>query len=90
MEDIKNVNEIEEVETEENYVEPADDSNEGNLVKVMIGVGSAVVGLIGLAYVNRRKIEEWRINHWKKKGYVIYKEEDLEPYYEKTTDEEAE
>lgn len=46
--------------------------------KLAIGLGVAAVGtVITLACKNRSKIEEWKINRFRKKGYEIYKVEDL-------------
>ena len=77
MEEIRNenVNDIEEIEEVE--VTP-EDSGTVNILPIIIGAGSAVVaGVAALAYKNRAKIEEWRINRLRKKGYTIYKNEEV-------------
>ena len=77
MEEIKNenVNDIEEIEEVE--VTP-EDSGTVNILPIIIGAGSAVVaGVAALAYKNRAKIEEWKINRLRKKGYTIYKNEEV-------------
>ena len=77
MEEIKNetVNDIEEIEEVE--VTP-EDSETVNILPIIIGAGSAVVaGVAAIAYKNRAKIEEWKINRLRKKGYTIYKNEEV-------------
>ena len=79
MEEIKNenenVNDIEEIEVIE--VTP-EDSETVNILPIIIGAGSAVVaGVAAIAYKNRAKIEEWKINRLRKKGYTIYKNEEV-------------
>lgn len=77
MEEIRNenVNDIEEIEEVE--VTP-EDSGTVSILPIVIGAGSAVVaGVAALAYKNRAKIEEWKINRLRKKGYTIYKNEDI-------------
>ena len=77
MEEIRNenVNDIEEIE--EVAVTP-EDSETVNILPIIIGAGSAVVaGVAAIAYKNRAKIEEWKINRLRKKGYTIYKNEEV-------------
>ena len=77
MEELKseNVNGIEEIEEVE--VTP-EDSETVNILPIIIGAGSAVVaGVAAIAYKNRAKIEEWKINRLRKKGYTIYKNEEV-------------
>ena len=77
MEEIKNetVNDIKEIEEVE--VTP-EDSETVNILPIIIGAGSAVVaGVAAIAYKNRAKIEEWKINRLRKKGYTIYKNEEV-------------
>ena len=77
MEEVKNenVNDIEEIEEVE--VTP-EDSGTVNILPIIIGAGSAVVaGVAAIAYKNRAKIEEWKINRLSKKGYTIYKNEEV-------------
>ena len=77
MEEIRNenVNDIEEIE--EGEVTP-EDSETVNILPIIIGAGSAVVaGVAAIAYKNRAKIEEWKINRLRKKGYTIYKNEEV-------------
>lgn len=77
MEEVKNetVNDIEEIEEVE--VTP-EDSETVNILPIIIGAGSAVVaGVAAIAYKNRAKIEEWKINRLRKKGYTIYKNEEV-------------
>ena len=77
MEEVKNenVNDIEEIEEVE--VTP-EDSETVNILPIIIGAGSAVVaGVSAIAYKNRAKIEEWKINRLRKKGYTIYKNEEV-------------
>lgn len=77
MEEIRNenVNDIEEIEEVE--VTP-EDSETVNILPIIIGAGSAVVaGVAAIAYKNRAKIEEWKINRLRKKGYTIYKNEEV-------------
>ena len=77
MEEIRNENvndieEIEEVEVTPEYSETV------NILPIIIGAGSAVVaGVAAIAYKNRAKIEEWKINRLRKKGYTIYKNEEV-------------
>ena len=77
MEEVKNenVNDIEEIEEVE--VTP-EDSETVNILPIIIGAGSAVVaGVAAIAYKNRAKIEEWKINRLRKKGYTIYRNEEV-------------
>jgi hypothetical protein len=77
MEEVKNenVNDIEEIEEVELIPE---DSETVNILPIIIGAGSAVVaGVAAIAYKNRAKIEEWKINRLRKKGYTIYKNEEV-------------
>ena len=77
MEEVKNenVNDIEEIEEVE--VTP-EDSETVNILPIIIGAGAAVVaGVAAIAYKNRAKIEEWKINRLRKKGYTIYKNEEV-------------
>lgn len=77
MEEVKNenVNDIEEIEEVE--ITP-EDSETVNILPIIIGAGSAVVaGVAAIAYKNRAKIEEWKINRLRKKGYTIYKNEEV-------------
>ena len=77
MEEIRNenVNDIEEIEEVE--VTP-EDSETVNILPIIIGAGSAVVaGVAAIAYKNRAKIEEWKSNRLRKKGYTIYKNEEV-------------
>ena len=77
MEEVKNenVNDIEEIEEVE--VTP-EDSETVNILPIIIGAGSAVVaGVAAIAYKNRAKIEEWKSNRLRKKGYTIYKNEEV-------------
>ena len=77
MEEVKNenVNDIEEIEEVE--VTP-EDSETVSILPIIIGAGSAVVaGVAAIAYKNRAKIEEWKINRLRKKGYTIYKNEEV-------------
>ena len=48
----------------------------GKLVAGLLVVGVAAVG--GLAYAFRDKLEERKINRLRKKGYVIFKEDECE------------
>ena len=77
MEEIRNenVNDIEEIEEVE--VTP-EDSETVNILPIIIGAGSAVVaGVAAIAYKNRAKIEEGKIDRLRKKGYTIYKNEEV-------------
>ena len=78
MEEIKNenvnVNDIEEIEE----VEAAPEGS-GVIEVAAIVVGAVVAvgaGIGALIYKNREKIDEWRINKLRKKGYMISKIED--------------
>ena len=77
MEEIRNenVNDIEEIEVVELTPE---DSETVNILPIIIGAGAAVIaGVAAIAYKNRAKIEEWKINRLRKKGYTIYKNEEV-------------
>lgn len=62
-----------------------------------IGLGKIVGGIAlvagaavaGLAYKNRTKLEERKVEKLRKKGYVIYKEEDIVDEVEEVEDEEV-
>lgn len=88
MEEIRNenVNDIEEIEEVE--VTP-----EGSGV---VGVAAAIVGAViavgagigALIYKNRDKIDERRINILRKKGYTVYKDENVVEVEFEDSDEE--
>lgn len=88
MEEIKNenVNDIEEIEE----VELAP---EGSGV---VGVAAAIIGAViavgagigALIYKNRDKIDERRINILRKKGYTVYKDENVVEVEFEDSDEE--
>ena len=78
MEEIKNenvnVNDIDEIEE----IELAPEGS-GVIEVAAIVVGAVVAvgaGIGALIYKNREKIDEWRINKLRKKGYMISKIED--------------
>ena len=75
MEDMKNTNEItEEIEVVD-YI-PEKESNGSNLGAIVAGIGiCAVMGISALAYKNRAKLEEKRVERMRKKGYICYKPE---------------
>ena len=59
----------------EAYVEPVN----GMPVGVKIGLAVGVIGAVGtLLYKSRHKFEQWNIKRLMKKGYVVYKYDDME------------
>ena len=69
--------ELNEVESGMDY-EVTDDAGSG-IGKLIIGAGVvAMAGLAAFAYKNRAKYEEKKIERLRKKGYVIYKEDECE------------
>lgn len=71
------VNEELNMETDLEYVD-LDNRRSGNGLKLAVGLGlgAAVVG--GLAYKFKGKLEERKIERLRKKGYVIFKEDECE------------
>ena len=81
----ENVNEIEEIEE----VETAPEGS-GVVEVAAIIVGAVVTvgaGIGAIVYKNKDKIDEWRINRLRKKGYTIYKNEDVVEVEEEEDDE---
>lgn len=90
MEEIKNenVNDIEEIEEVETAPEG---SGVVEVAAIVVGAVVAVgAGIGALVYKNRDKIDEWRINKLRKKGYVISKIEDAEYVESEDSDEVVE
>lgn len=78
MEELKIMDEMNAMEVVENIEAPVNSGN-GIMGAVVAGVGIAVVGAVGaFVYKNRDRFEARKIEKLKKKGYVIYKEEELE------------
>lgn len=80
MEEIMNneINTIEEVQTDELYA-ATEESNDGVLGKVLIGLGViAVVGVAAWVHKNKDKLEAKRIAKLEKKGYVITRPEPID------------
>lgn len=81
MEEPKIMDKMNAMEVVENIEAPVNSGN-GIVGAVVAGVGIAVVGAVGavgaFAYKNRDRFEARKIEKLKKKGYVIYKEEELE------------
>ena len=75
MEEIKNenVNDIEEIEEVEATPEG---SGVIEVAAIVVGAVAVGAGIGALVYKNREKIDEWRINKLRKKGYMISKIED--------------
>lgn len=74
MEETKFENGI--VEENEVYDEVPEESSNGVLGKIILGVSAmAAVGVGALVYKNRDKIEKRRIAKLEKKGYIITKPE---------------
>lgn len=68
-----------------------DQSSGGGLGKVLVGVGLlAVAGVTAVVVKNKDKIEARRIEKLRKKGYVIYHEDDVEDVIQVDEDEDAE
>lgn len=88
MEEIRNenVNDIEEIEEVEAIPEGSG----------VVGVAAAIVGAViavgagigALIYKNRDKIDERRINILRKKGYTVYKDENVVEVEFEDSDEE--
>lgn len=58
--------------------ENSDTQNYGLIGKILVGViGLTVAGAGALAYKNRDRLEKRRIEKLKKKGYVVYKSDDM-------------
>ena len=58
--------------------ENPDNQNYGLIGKILVGViGLTVAGAGALAYKNRDRLEKRRIEKLKKKGYVVYKSDDM-------------
>ena len=87
MEEVKfNENDINEVDE---VMMSQEDSNDSGIGKLVFGIGVlAVAGIGALVYKNREKIEKMRIAKLEKKGYVIYRPEEVEQ--ELASDEETE
>lgn len=69
--------EINEVETTDVVYDDTEDTGSG-LGKLLIGAGVvAVAGVAAFVYKNRAKFEEKKIERLRKKGYVIYKEDEV-------------
>lgn len=86
MEEIRNENvndieEIEEIETEGSGMVGAAAAIIGAVVAVGAGIGA-------LIYKNRDKIDERRINILRKKGYTVYKDENVVEVEFEDSDEE--
>lgn len=78
MEEPKIMDKMNTMEVVENIEAPVNSGN-GIMGAVAAGVGIAVVGAVGaFVYKNRDQFEAREIEKLKKKGYVIYKEEELE------------
>ena len=88
MEEIRNenVNDIEEIEEIETATEGSG----------MVGAAAAIIGAViavgagigALIYKNRDKIDERRINILRKKGYTVYKDENVVEVEFKDSNEE--
>lgn len=58
--------------------ENSNTQNYGLIGKILVGViGLTVAGAGALAYKNRDRLEKRRIEKLKKKGYVVYKSDDM-------------
>lgn len=58
--------------------ENSNSQNYGLIGKILVGViGLTVAGAGALAYKNRDRLEKRRIEKLKKKGYVVYKSDDM-------------
>ena len=89
---METIDEIENTEIEEMDDEVVESG--GGLGKIVVGIGVVAAGaLAALAYKNKAKLEERRIEKLRKKGYVVYKEDeddDLEELPEDTDSVEDE
>ena len=75
MEEIKNATDIAE-EIENVNVMP--EIKGGNLKKVAIGLGVGAVAVVtAWAIKNKGKLDDWRICKLEKKGYVVYKPDEV-------------
>lgn len=89
--------EVMELETETS-VDDAEEYTESGKGKLLVGLGAlAVAGIAAVAYKGRGKLEERRIEKLRKKGYVIYKEDEVEvrdaeddDFFEDEADEKTE
>lgn len=71
--------EITEVETVEEMEDNEVSENSGKKKFGKLLIGAAVVGVVGaILYKNRAKFEERKIEKLRKKGYVIYKADEVE------------
>ena len=76
MEEINN-NEVM-IEETVDACENSNTQNYGLIGKILVGViGLTVAGAGALAYKNRDRLEKRRIEKLKKKGYVVYKSDDM-------------
>ena len=72
---METIDEIENTEIEEMDDEVVESG--GGLGKIVVGIGVVAAGaLAALAYKNKAKLEERRIEKLRKKGYVVYKEDE--------------
>lgn len=66
------------IEETNDTCENSDTQNYGLIGKILVGViGLTVAGAGALAYKNRDRLEKRRIEKLKKKGYVVYKSDDM-------------
>ena len=66
------------IEETVNACENSDTQNYGLIGKILVGVIGLTVACAGtLAYKNRDRLEKRRIEKLKKKGYVVYKSDDM-------------
>lgn len=73
--EIMETNELENTEVIEDY---ESECTGGGLGKLVAGIGVvAVAGLAAFAYKNKAKLEERKIERLRKKGYVIYRAEEV-------------
>lgn len=74
----------EEIKKEELEImeEVVDDYNEvetsGSKMLATVVIGAVCAGVAAILYKNRGKIEEWRIKRLEKKGYIVYKPDEVD------------
>lgn len=56
--------------------EETETSGNGNLGKIVLGVGAVVAAAVAVAHFTKNKRREYQIKKLEKAGYVIYKPED--------------
>lgn len=86
--EIMNTEMVEDVEIYDGVEETTEDSDtmSGKTIAGLVFGGVLVLAGV-LLYKNREKFTEWRIKKLQKKGYVVYKPEEVEAEAEEIDDE---